>query len=243
MAARIAPTMDAASPGRLQTALLEEAVRRVVGVLHPERVYLYGSRARGDAGPDSDYDLMVVVAEETTRPHRLEQAALRALADVDLPVSVLVLDRRGFERQCGGGASLPATVEREGRLLYPARGFREGYTETRRRIDSPLDAPARGPRHRGRDGRLRDRRGAFREVTRVARGPRPGRARFGRPRRDGAGRPGLDRGRRDRRRPSGRGGCPGGGEAAARPRAHVSVESPRATSRAREGYQSSRTRR
>jgi predicted nucleotidyltransferase len=112
--------MDAASATELELALLEEAVRRVVGILHPERVYLYGSRARGDARADSDYDLMVVVAEETARPHRLEQAALRALADVDLPVSILVLDRRGFARQRAVVASLPAAVEREGRLLYAA---------------------------------------------------------------------------------------------------------------------------
>ena len=28
----------------------------------PERIYLFGSRARGNAGADSDYDIMVVVA-------------------------------------------------------------------------------------------------------------------------------------------------------------------------------------
>ena len=104
----------------MEAELLAEAVRRVVDALRPERVYLYGSRARGDAHAESDYDLMVVMARETPRMHRLEQAALRALADVRLPVSVLVVDRARFDRQRSVVASLPAAVEREGRLLYAA---------------------------------------------------------------------------------------------------------------------------
>jgi hypothetical protein len=37
-------------------ALISEIVRRLVDVYRPERIYLFGSAARGDAGPDSDYD-------------------------------------------------------------------------------------------------------------------------------------------------------------------------------------------
>jgi len=40
---------------------IEELIQRLVEALGPERIYLFGSRARGDGGPDSDYDLMVVV--------------------------------------------------------------------------------------------------------------------------------------------------------------------------------------
>ena len=40
---------------------LAEIVRRIVAAYEPERVYLFGSYARGDAGPDSDYDILVVV--------------------------------------------------------------------------------------------------------------------------------------------------------------------------------------
>ncbi|MBW1953738.1 MAG: nucleotidyltransferase domain-containing protein, partial [Deltaproteobacteria bacterium] len=42
--------------------ILKEMVRRLVAAFQPERIYLYGSRARGEAGPDSDYDLMLVVS-------------------------------------------------------------------------------------------------------------------------------------------------------------------------------------
>lgn len=44
-----------------QDPTLEEIVGRLVAAFQPERIYLFGSTSRGDAGPDSDYDLMVVV--------------------------------------------------------------------------------------------------------------------------------------------------------------------------------------
>lgn len=43
---------------------------RVVGAIAAEygieRVYLFGSRARGTAGPDSDYDLCIIPGKETS---------------------------------------------------------------------------------------------------------------------------------------------------------------------------------
>ena len=52
--------MIAAIPDSRDEPVLAEIVRRLVEGFHPERVYLFGSRARRDAGPDRDYDLMVV---------------------------------------------------------------------------------------------------------------------------------------------------------------------------------------
>ena len=42
-------------------AVLAEIVSRLVACFQPERIYLFGSRARGDMGPDSDYDLLMVL--------------------------------------------------------------------------------------------------------------------------------------------------------------------------------------
>jgi len=47
-----------------------EIVRRLVELYRPERIYLFGSSARGTAGPDSDYDFMVVVPDDTPREVR-----------------------------------------------------------------------------------------------------------------------------------------------------------------------------
>ena len=43
---------------------LAEAVRRPIAVYQPERICLFGSVARGDAGPYSDYELLVVVPDD-----------------------------------------------------------------------------------------------------------------------------------------------------------------------------------
>lgn len=53
----------------IEPADLREVVRQVVAIAHPLRVILFGSRARGDARSDSDWDLMVVVPEGTHRLH------------------------------------------------------------------------------------------------------------------------------------------------------------------------------
>jgi len=51
-----------------QDATLAEIVRRLVEAYQPAKVYLFGSKARGDAGPDSDYDIMVVVPSSDKPP-------------------------------------------------------------------------------------------------------------------------------------------------------------------------------
>ena len=101
---------------------LDEAVRRLVEALRPERIYLFGSQARGEATTDSDYDLLVVVPHSDEPAHRRAQHAYHALWGIGIPLDVLVLTRGECERQAAVIASLPATVIREGRLLYAARG-------------------------------------------------------------------------------------------------------------------------
>lgn len=99
---------------------LAEAVRRLAETLNPERIYLFGSQARGDATDDSDYDLLVIVPGSGKTDRRLSQAAYSVLWNVPIAVDVLVWTQEAFERQVPVVASLPATVIREGRLLYAA---------------------------------------------------------------------------------------------------------------------------
>ena len=101
-------------------ACLAEVVRRLVAALQPERIYLFGSRARGEATPESDYDVLVVVSRTAEAPYDLERQAYSALVGLAMPVDVVVMSRERFERRRKVAASLPATVEREGKLLYAA---------------------------------------------------------------------------------------------------------------------------
>lgn len=99
---------------------LAEIVRRLVEAFQPERIYLFGSKARGDAGPDSDYDLMVLVPETRELGYRLAQRAHSLLWDTGTATDVLVWSEERFQSRLQLHASLPATIGREGRLVYAA---------------------------------------------------------------------------------------------------------------------------
>jgi len=105
---------------RSHDPLLAEMVRRLTAAFHPEQIYLFGSHARAEAGPDSDYDLMMIVSESELPRYRREQAAFRTLVGVGAAKDILVLTRAEFDRKRTVVSSLPAAVEREGILLYAA---------------------------------------------------------------------------------------------------------------------------
>src|SRR5438067_2185370 len=101
-------------------ALLAEIVRRVATALDADRVYLFGSRARGEVTSDSDYDLLVLVKGRTGDGYEMERRAYRALGGIEASVDVVVMTTERYERRRGLRASLPGTVAREGRLLFAA---------------------------------------------------------------------------------------------------------------------------
>jgi uncharacterized protein len=100
--------------------VLDEIVRRLVAAYQPLRVYLFGSRARGDAGPDSDYDLMLVVSDATPPARRRSRLAYEVLWETGAAADVLVWTEGQFDSRRYVRASLPSTVIREGRLLHAA---------------------------------------------------------------------------------------------------------------------------
>ena len=96
-----------------------EAVRRIVAVAHPVRVIAFGSQVRGEAGRDSDLDLLVI--EEDVVDRYAEMVRLhRALTGLILPVDILVISRRNFEEWADTPGSIYRTVRREGQVLYEA---------------------------------------------------------------------------------------------------------------------------
>ena len=97
---------------------LAEFVRRLRDVFQPNRIYLFGSRARGDAGTDSDYDLMVVVRDDMPGPLRRPGVAYKALRGTGVAADILVWTQDAFQSRLSLRASLPTTVVEEGTLLY-----------------------------------------------------------------------------------------------------------------------------
>src|SRR5438093_12578866 len=74
---------------------IDRMVKRIVKKFHPEQIILFGSQARGDAGPDSDIDLLVVMSvAKSVRETRLEISL--ALPDFPIPVDVIVTTPENF---------------------------------------------------------------------------------------------------------------------------------------------------
>lgn len=103
-------------------AKLAEIVRRLAGAYRPLAIYLFGSKARGDAGPDSDYDLLMVVSDDAPPERRRSRLAYETLwrFRTSGAVDALVCTRSYFDARRHLKASLPGTVLREGKLLYAA---------------------------------------------------------------------------------------------------------------------------
>ena len=97
---------------------LARIIERLVEAYQPDCIYLFGSKVRGDCGPDSDFDLMVVVPQTAEPSYRLAQQAHSLLWDIGTAADILVWSQQAFESRRHLKASLPATIVREGRLLY-----------------------------------------------------------------------------------------------------------------------------
>jgi len=101
-------------------AVLSEIVRRLIEAYQPERIYLFGSKARDEGNPDSDYDLLMVVPDEAPPERRRSRLAYERLWGTGAAADVLVWTRSDFDSRLHLKASLPATIVREGRLLHAA---------------------------------------------------------------------------------------------------------------------------
>lgn len=55
------------TPYTVSEATLTELVRRIVQTVQPKRIILFGSAARGQMGPHSDLDLLVIMPDGTHR--------------------------------------------------------------------------------------------------------------------------------------------------------------------------------
>ncbi|MFZ0657831.1 MAG: nucleotidyltransferase domain-containing protein [Candidatus Binataceae bacterium] len=99
---------------------LAEIVRRLADAYHPRSIYLFGSKARGDGGPDSDYDLLVVVPDNAPPKLLRSRLAYEALRGTATAADVVVCTESQFEARRHLRASLPGIVLREGKLLHAA---------------------------------------------------------------------------------------------------------------------------
>ena len=98
-------------------AVLAEITRRIVAVSDPQQIILFGSQARGNAGSDSDLDILVV--KDEVESLGAETAHIyRALAGLSTPVDVVVARSDYVRRHRDVIGTIVRPALREGRVLY-----------------------------------------------------------------------------------------------------------------------------
>lgn len=101
-------------------AYLGVAVRRLVEHFQPERIVLFGSRARHEARPDSDIDLLVILPSVEDYWATVG-AMLDALHDRAIPVDIVVADARELATRADQAGSVFGPALRDGVVLYERR--------------------------------------------------------------------------------------------------------------------------
>ena len=98
-------------------AVLAEVVRRLVEAVDPDKIILFGSRARGDYRADSDLDLLVIKASEEPQ-HRREIRAYKALSGLGVPKDILWYTPEEVEDWSAVKYHVATRAMREGRVIY-----------------------------------------------------------------------------------------------------------------------------
>lgn len=105
-------------PAYLDRETLNEIIRRIAATAQPEKIILFGSAARGDMGPHSDVDLLIV--KEGANALDTTFQIYRNLYGVDAAVDAVVVSPRDVERYKESHALVIKPALKEGRVVYEA---------------------------------------------------------------------------------------------------------------------------
>lgn len=104
---------------QVEKSKLDELVRRIVEAVHPLRIILFGSAARGDMREGSDIDVMVVMPEGTNRRETEGQLYIKMLGMM-VAIEIVVATPGDLERYGDTKGFIYRTVVREGKDIYVA---------------------------------------------------------------------------------------------------------------------------
>jgi predicted nucleotidyltransferase len=100
--------------------LIDKMARRLARRFKPEQIILFGSHARGTAGPDSDVDLLVVMPFNGSKRDREIELRL-ALYDFLVPMDIILVSSEEVKRRRNIPGIVIRPALREGKVLYVRR--------------------------------------------------------------------------------------------------------------------------
>ncbi|MEW5803850.1 MAG: nucleotidyltransferase domain-containing protein [bacterium] len=108
--------------GKPDADILNEIVKRIVEAVRPVRVVLFGSASRGQMGPDSDLDLMIVMPDGIHR-RQTARTIYRSLAGIGVAKDIVVVTESDIRNHQDNPSLVIYPALREGRELLPCRSI------------------------------------------------------------------------------------------------------------------------
>jgi len=106
---------------KLRKYKMDNVVDRIIPIIvqeiNPEKIILFGSRARGEAGKDSDVDLLIVYDGELSK-REVKLKIHRLFSQRDFSMDIFVLNSGEFERQKNIVSTVGRVAAREGVVCY-----------------------------------------------------------------------------------------------------------------------------
>ena len=99
--------------------VIEGLAQSIVEAVHPLKIILFGSYARGELNPDSDIDVLVVMPEGV-HCRRTAQLLYRQIKGLGVPFDILVATPSDLEKHKDNIGLIYRVVLREGKQIYAA---------------------------------------------------------------------------------------------------------------------------
>lgn len=102
---------------QLDPNVIDQLVQRIVEIVDPIKIILFGSAARNEIGPDSDIDVLVVMPEGVHK-RKTAQLLYRDIRGLGTPFDILVTTPNNLEKQKDNMGLIYQTILREGKEVY-----------------------------------------------------------------------------------------------------------------------------
>lgn len=104
------------------TQEIDAALSRIVAVAKPRRVILFGSVVRGEAGVDSDLDVLVVTEGDVESPLRESARIRRELREISMPMDIIVISEARLKELSDRPGLIYREILRSGKVVYVSDG-------------------------------------------------------------------------------------------------------------------------
>ena len=97
---------------------VELAVRKIIELVRPLKIILFGSYVRGAATIHSDLDILVITDDDVENPRKESIRIRRALRGISMPMDILVVPRTRWEQLKERPGLIYREALRKGKMIY-----------------------------------------------------------------------------------------------------------------------------